>query len=350
MTDYLGLASIGTIADLVPLVGPSRSIVKYGLEQLSKTKRLGISHLLKETKIDGKDLSPYEVGFIIAPRINAFGRLTHAIDALRLLCTVNVEKAVALAKKAGETNKQRQELVTEAIKEAEKMVSSTSLGASNQKLIILYSDHWEEGIIGLIASKIVEKFYRPAVIMTKSDGFYKGSARSISGFDITAFLRSLSKYLVDIGGHQAAAGFTIKESDIEIFIKEAQKKAKKHISNNDLIPRLEVDMELLLQQTSLKLVQELQRLEPFGVGNRRPLFYSIGQISDARLFGSKSNHLKLQIKSNDSSPLEIIFFNQGDRFSELSIDKKIGIVYSLEIDSWDGRMKVRGMGKYIQLL
>ena len=341
--DYLALASIGTIADLVPLVGPSRSVVKYGLEQLSKSKRLGICQLLKEARIDGKELSPYEVGFMIAPRINAFGRLSHAIDALRLLCTGNIERAKSLAKQAGATNKLRQDLVIKAIEEAEKMVDKS------KKIIVLSSNKWEEGIIGLIASKMVEKFYCPAVVMTKSDGFYKGSARSIPGFDITKFLREQKELLVDVGGHKAAAGFTIKDDNLKSFIKAAEKKAQEEISDHDLIPKLDVDLELPLEQVTLKLTQELKKLEPYGVGNPRPLFYSSGQLSTARLFGANANHLKIELKSDAGVTLEIIFFNHGNRLSELDLGQTINIVYSPEIDSWDGRIKVRGIGKFLHL-
>ena len=231
-TDYLAFASIGTIADLVPLIGPSRSIVKYGLKIFPNIKRFGIRHILKEAGIEGKEITPYEVGFIIAPRINAVGRLESAIDALRLLCTNDEQKARALAQKIGQTNTERQDLVKKSVEEAQKKISNFQFPIS--KIIILTSDHWHEGIIGLIASKIAEEFYRPTLVLTKSNENYKGSARSIPSFHITDFLRSLKKYLIDVGGHAQAAGFTIEAKNLPIFETAALKTADKLIKNKDL--------------------------------------------------------------------------------------------------------------------
>ena len=262
--DYLALAATGIVADLVPLIGPARSIVKFGLDVFPKASRIGIKQILKQAGLEEKPITPYEVGFMIAPRINAVGRLEHAIDALRLLCTNDKDKAYRLAQHLGNLNKDRQDMVEKSVKEAKEILlnekkawqtnfhsatnddnngakhadlqtptcddnivqekDSIALGGFAKthargvvipKLIILISDHWNEGIIGLIASKIADEFYRPTIIITKSGDQFKGSARSISGFDITKFLRSLKKYLVDVGGHAQAAGFTIEEKQLE---------------------------------------------------------------------------------------------------------------------------------------
>jgi len=221
-SDYLAFAAIGTVADLVPLTGPSRSLVKYGLKAFSKVKRFGIKHILKQAGIEGKIITPYEVGFMIAPRINAVGRLENAIDALRLLCTNDEKKAYALAYKIGNINVERQELVKKSVAEARlrlgfggQTIGSDPPGGSDPnklpKVLILVSDHWHEGIIGLIASKIAEEFYRPTLVLTKSGENYKGSARSIPSFHITEFLRSLKKNIIDVGGHKQAAGFTLEK-------------------------------------------------------------------------------------------------------------------------------------------
>ncbi len=248
--DFLALASIGTIADLVPLIGPSRSIVKYGLKTFPNIKRFGIKHILKEAGIEGKEITPYEIGFIIAPRINAIGRLEHAIDALRLLCTNDELKALALAKKIGQTNTERQDLVKKSVEEAQKKISNfhPPAGGPISKIIILTSDHWHEGIIGLIASKIAEEFYRPTLVLTKSNGNYKGSARSIPGFDITKFLRSLKKYFVDIGGHPQAAGFTIEKKQIISFRATACKLIDKLIKDKDLERKIRADLKIPLSK------------------------------------------------------------------------------------------------------
>ncbi|KXK09834.1 MAG: Single-stranded-DNA-specific exonuclease RecJ [Microgenomates bacterium OLB23] len=221
--DFVALAATGTIADLVPLVGVSRSVAKYGLEAYEKSVRYGIRHLLKEAGLEGKPITPYEVGYIIAPRINAFGRLEHAIDALRLLCTKSYAKAIELAGKAGKINKDRQDLVAIAQKQAEKLVDGA------HKIIVVRNDEWEEGIIGLIAGKLMQKFYKPVIVMTRSDGHAKASVRSIAGIDITKFLTSqdIRPFLIDVGGHAAAGGFTIPLDQIDNFTRAVVAKAKK---------------------------------------------------------------------------------------------------------------------------
>jgi len=348
-TDYLALASIGTIADLVPLVGPSRSLVKYGLETFPKIKRFGIKHILKQAGIADKKITPYEVGFMIAPRINAIGRLEHAIDALRLLCTNDEKKAHDLAHKIGNVNVERQELVERSVEEAKIMLTETS-AVKNQKnkrqtaevnqmakIIILVSSHWNEGIIGLIASKIADQFYRPTLVLTKTDVGYKGSARSIPSFHVTDFLRSLKKNLIDVGGHKQAAGFTLTKKQLFIFIAVAIKLANKLIKEKDLERKIETDLKIPISKINLDLVKSLEVLEPFGMGNPRPTFYSEGILTGAQLLGKTQKHLKIFVDG-----LELLAFNQADKFIKLSRGQKISVVYNLEVDRWNGRERLKG--------
>ncbi len=340
--DYISLAAIGTIADLVPLVGPSRSIVKYGLESCIHTERRGLKQIFKEAGIEGKKITPYEVGFIIAPRINAIGRLQHAMDALRLLCTTSSDKAQELAGKMGDRNRERQDLVKEAVAEAKEMVKKMG---KIPNIITLISDHWNEGIIGLIASKITEENYRPTIVMTKSDGFLKASARSIPSFHITNFLRELKEqYLVDVGGHSGAAGFTIESTKLKGFIAEVQKKAGKIFTPKDLEKVVEADIKLSVSMINLSLVNSLEKLQPFGVGNPQPIFYSEVVLLDAKLFGKQNEHLRLYVKDPEKNmyPLEIIAFGKGQLFNSLATGIKLSIVYAAEIDRWGGNEKVRG--------
>lgn len=375
-TDYLALATIGTVADLVSLIGPSRSVVKYGLEAFKKIKRVGLKQIIKESGIENKDITPYDIGFIIAPRINAIGRLEHAIDALRLLCTNDVKRAEKLAKHIGLTNKDRQNLVEKSVYEARltiirgaklanfysttfvdevknkqdflKLVGNKNLTVRDlPKVIILVSDHWHEGIIGLIASKIAEEFYRPTLVLTKTNDHYKGSARSIPSFHITEFLRSFKKYLIDVGGHKQAAGFTIEAKNLNLFTTAVTNKSEKIIKDKDLERKIKADLKIPLSKIDLSLVKSLGQLAPFGIGNPQPIFLSEGVIINAQLFGKTNNHLKIFIKDNDSLPLELIAFNQSNQFSKLSRGNKINIVYTLEIDRWNEKERLRGRLKQI---
>ncbi len=363
-SDYLSLASIGTIADMVPLIGPSRSIAKYGLVAFPTVKRAGIKQIFKQAGIEGKKITPYEVGFIIAPRINAVGRLEHAIDALRLLCTTKEDKAHHLASRVGITNKERQDLVIKSFEEAKNMIkkeynysssdpdvtsgesrSSRQAQTVNQlpKIIILENKNWHEGIIGLIASKIAEEYYRPTVVLTENDGFLKGSARSIPSFHITSFLRSLKKYLIDVGGHKGAAGFTMEKTKFTIFATAASNMVNKLISEKDLVRTIEADIKIPISKLNLSIVSELERLQPFGIGNPKPSFYSKVEILDSRTFGKNNDHLKLIVRDVSSQlPTEFISFGTAARYTSLTKGQRISVVYSLEIDRWGGSEKLRG--------
>lgn len=346
-TDYLAIASIGTIADLVPLIGPSRSVTKYGLDAFTRMNRVGFNHLFRQAGIEGKRITPYEIGFVIAPRINAIGRLEHAIDALRLLCTTSEDRAAALAAHIGQTNLDRQELVKQAVEEAKKQVEEMLAQGDLPRVLTLVSDTWHEGIIGLIASKIVELHSRPAIVMTKGDGFYKGSARSISALHITQFLRDLKEYLIDAGGHAQAAGFTIDRQQLETFREQVTRKSAAMLKEEDLERVIEADIKIPVYSARTSLVKKLDRLEPFGVGNPQPIFYSEAEVTGAMLFGKTNNHLKFYIRDPGASgpAVELIAFSAAPRIGELAKGRKIQIAYNLEINTWGSRELLRGKAK-----
>lgn len=345
LTDYLALASIGTIADLVPLVGPSRSIVYYGLATFAKVTRTGIRHIIKQAGIEEKTITPYEIGFMIAPRINAVGRLEHAIDALRLLCTTSDEKAKALASRIGSTNKQRQDLVVVAVKEAvEQVEKKLAVKKKLPPLLILCNPDWNEGIIGLIASKIVEKYNRPTIAMTKSDGYWKGSARSFNDFHITDFLRSETAMLHGVGGHKLAAGFSVEEKKKDQLIKKLEVKAKKMLKDKDLERIISADLFIPLSKVHMSLAKDMEVLAPFGMGNPYPKFVSTVTVLEIKLFGKKYEHVKLLVKDAKtySFPLEMIAFYKAEEYKTIEKGQTLQVVYELDINRWNGRESLRG--------
>lgn len=347
-TDYLALATIGTVADLVPLVGPSRSVVAAGLAAFPHVKRHGITQICKQAEIEGKAISPYEIGFVIAPRINAVGRLEHALDALRLLCTTDEARATELAGKVGELNTSRQDLVKEQVSEAVKIVESFD---KIPPIIILHSDHWHEGVIGLIASNILETYYRPTIVMTRGDGFYKASVRSIPGFHITNFLSELSDHLKGFGGHAAAAGFTLPVENLEAFIQQATTQAGEQLKPEDLERTLTADMKIVGTSLSKELVRKIDMLAPFGVGNPTPTFVSEFEVLHAKTMGKEKNHLKLTVRSPGSSmfPLDLVAFGQAEIFPQLTKMQRIQAVYQLGINVWNGNETLQGITKHILL-
>lgn len=349
--DYLALASIGTIADLVPLTGPSRSIAKFGLEAFPYLNRMGIAEIIKQAKIVGKKITPFEIGFVIAPRINAIGRLEHALDALRLLCTTNLERATLLAGQIGSLNTDRQELVKVAVKEAKAQMEILKASGTVPNIIVLVSDKWHEGIIGLIASKLVEEYYRPTLVITKVENGYKGSARSVPGFHLTDFLRQFSDHLLSVGGHAQAAGFGLEATKLDAFVKAVGKTAGTILKPEQLEKVISADLKIPLAKVTRKLAKQLDDLNPFGMGNPQPTFYSKARVIDVQMFGKTKTHLKLIVKDPSPDftfPLELIAFGGVEKYyDKLKTDQIIEIVYQAEIDYWGGTERLRGMVKYL---
>ena len=348
-TDYLALASIGTIADLVPLIGPSRSIAKYGLEAFEKAKRFGIREIIKASGIEGRKITPWEIGFVIAPRINAAGRLEDATDALRLLCTKRQERAKVLAEKLSNQNRLRQNMLEAAVEKAKGLLQKL-YGENLPKILIVYDKDFHEGIIGLIAARLTEEFNRPAIVFTSSDGFLKASARSIKRFHITDFLRSFEELLLEVGGHAQAAGLKMEKEVFEEFLKAAVERADGLLREEDLQKRIIADLKLPLEAVSLELAKAIEALQPFGVGNPEPLFLSYGTLVKASLFGKENKHLKIWVKGEAGEPVEFILFDGGEEFFKLSREAKVEIVYSLEINRWREKEYLRGKIKHLKIL
>ncbi|MCR4324502.1 MAG: single-stranded-DNA-specific exonuclease RecJ [Candidatus Curtissbacteria bacterium] len=336
LTDKLELAAIATVADLMPLVGANRAVVKLGLEKLRKTKRPGIKALITESRINGP-ITTYEIGHIIAPRINAMGRIEHGIDALRLLCAKSEEQANSLAKLLGKTNVRRQDLTIKAVDHAISMVDKSSI------IGVISHEEWHEGIIGLVASRLVEAHYRPMIVISKGVTFSKGSARSIAGFNIVEAIRESSEYLVDGGGHPMAAGFTIETKHIEMFKEKIIKYAESKITEEILTPTIEVECELEKEDMTEANVKAVGTFEPYGIANPLPLFLTRRMIvEDVRGVGPQSRHLKLQLDG-----IGAIGFNIGNMRTEIRPGSLIDLVYTLEDDKYAGngtiQLKIRDL-------
>jgi single-stranded-DNA-specific exonuclease len=322
----LELAAIGTIADQLPLTGINRSIVKYGLVELNKTKRPGLLALFKEAGIE--NIGVYEVGYIIAPRINAMGRLKHGLESLRLLCTKDKTKAFEIAKNIGSTNLERQKIVEEVVFLARKNVT-------DEKIIVIAGENYHEGVIGLAAGRLVEEFYRPAIVLSTKGEVSKASARSLPGFNIIEAIRAVSLHL-EGGGHPMAAGFSIETSKIDKFTKEINKYADKLLTNEILEKKLRIDCEVNFEQLNYDLLDKLNKFEPTGLGNPGATFLTKQvEFIDAKPVGREARHLKLKLRQNEHT-FDSIYFGGGEMYSKLFPKAKIDVVYSLEDNSWNG--------------
>jgi len=336
----LDLATIGTVSDVVPLIGPNRSIVKYGLEAVRKTKRIGLLSLYQTAGISPENIGTYEIGFIVGPRLNASGRMDNPLDSLRLICTRDKERALDLAQRIEEKNRQRQNLTEEILVHARNLWL-TSDGKSS--LIFIQDKNYEEGVIGLVAGKLMEEFYRPAVVLAPRENYWVASARSIEEFNIIEAIRACSEFLGPHGGHRKAAGFTIEESKISLVRQRLIELAQQKLDGEKLKPILAIDTELSLKDLNLTLYDQLTALAPFGEGNPQPVFATRNvQVIDAHLVGNGNQHLKLQIMSSKSQvKLEAIGFGFGDFFSRLSPEAPVDIAYNLIADEWNGKRKIQ---------
>lgn len=332
----LDLAALATIADMIPIKGINRTIVKFGLQQLNKTKRIGLKALIKDASIGEKEIGVYEVGRIIAPRINAMGRLTHALDALRLICTRDEDRAKNLAQILGNVNKERQILTEKTTSHA---INSANLDTDN-KLIFVADESYQQGIIGLVAGKLADQFARPAIVISKGIEYSKASARSVNGINILEIIRQSSDLLIDAGGHPMAAGFTIATRNLEKFQKRTEKLISSILKSKEIIKEIKIDMELSLINITNKLYQTIQILAPFGLGNSEPVFITQGmKIINASLVGKNRQHLKLKLLNNNKNDtIGTIGFNLGDIYTKLRSDTLVDIVYTIDKDDWNGNV------------
>ncbi len=335
--DFLALASLGTIADLVPLTGYSRSIAKYGLQAFSNATKPGIKELLAVSGLSNTEISAYHAGFALAPRINAVGRLSHAIEAVRMLCTKDLTKAKLLAHEAQTHNATRQKMVDTAVEEAFISIEKTEV----QKLILQKNENWNEGIIGLISSKITERYRRPSIVMTKTEEGWKGSARSVKGFDITAFLRSL-QLLKHVGGHPQAGGFSITHDQLGEF----EKRIKLYMKNvpEPQTRELFVDLSIPLSCVSEKLVDALTQLMPFGVGNPTPVFQSVVKVLFVKSMGKKQEHLKFigQDLNERVKQFECVYFSPSDDQKKIiTAGSTLSITYTVDAPYWQGKRQLK---------
>lgn len=336
--ELTALAAVGTIADLLPLTGINRSIVKFGLGVLRKTNRIGFNALIAEAGITKDAIDTYAVSHMLAPRLNAMGRLEHALDALRLLCTKDHIKAGLLAQKLGTTNKERQQLTIDTVTHAKELVPKTL-----KNIIVISHESYNPGVIGLVAGRLVEEYWRPSIVLAIADDFAKASARSIPGFNIVEAIRSCSDLLVDVGGHPMAAGFTVIAKNIPALTSRLEALAEKEIDKEMLKRVLKIDAEIPFAMATESLWQKIQKLEPFGFGNYEPVFASIGvTVSDVRMIGATRKHLKLKVHSPGSARVvDAVAFNMADLYGSLQGSDPVNIAYTIDMNEWNGRRNLQ---------
>jgi single-stranded-DNA-specific exonuclease len=336
--EHLALAALGTIADLVPLLGPNRVIATFGLAALNNTKRLGLKALIAVSGLTGQSIEAYHVGYVIAPRINASGRLSHGLEALQLLCTHDSKRAIRLASHLNTLNSNRQESTHEAYIHAEHH------RGKNEKLLFVSHESYHEGIIGLVAGNLVESFYRPAIVISIGKELSKASARSIRGVNIHTLLSKASYLFQNFGGHPMAAGFSVYTNQLEELEKKLIEIFTAEIPDSLLEPELRIDMKLPLSEVSNNLFQKIHTMRPFGVGNPEPVFVSDQVfVANARTVGKDGKHLRVTITTDQlhNNTITGIGFNLGDKYPLLESGEMVDVAYSITENIWNGKKSLQ---------
>lgn len=374
----LDLVAIGTVADCVSLLGENRILVKRGLEILNKTKRVGLQELIKIAQInpvkllrnngasENKKLDSWNIGFQIAPRLNAAGRMDHANTALELLITKNKEEAETIARQLNGRNQERQQATESIVEQIELVLTpspSLALAAERErgdekspqphlsrgsKIIIAVApdgEVWNEGVVGLVAGRICEKYYLPVLVITKGEEGYKGSGRSIEEFNIMEALEECKDLFLRYGGHPMACGFSLIEKNLEEFKKRITVFANKKLKDMDLKPKIEIEAELNLDEINEEFVKSVEQFAPFGQGNDKPKFVSYGvSVVDIINMGIDGKHIKIRIMNNESGimkPISAVGFGQAEKWKDLRIGDKIDMVYYVEMNEFNGRREVQ---------
>lgn len=335
LRNYLDLVALGTVADMVPLKGSNHILVKEGLKILSTQRRAGVKALIEVSNIQKETIGTYEVAFQLAPRLNAGGRLSTAEIGVKLLTTQDSLTALELAQKLDSENSKRRFLQEETLGQALQMIEKNKL--EHTKSFVLSSPLWHPGVIGIVASKLIEKYYRPTCLIAEQEGVGKGSCRSIEGFHLLDALKECSTYFSTFGGHKAAAGFSIPLQNISLFRDHFERVVSQKLTDSDFIPKIKVDMEITLKDIQGGLLEEIEKCAPFGMSCPEPLFISHDfKVQRAHVVGQK--HLKLSLEGSDRYH-EAIGFHMSDLLQDASKIK--GIVYSPSWNEWQGKQSIQ---------
>ncbi len=335
----LDLVALATIADIAPLRGENRVMVRYGLKMLAETRNFGLRALIRAAGMDGKTLNAGRVGFILAPRLNAVGRLGHALRGVELLMATSESEANGIARGLEELNRNRQEIDRATLADAREQLATIDLATTYG--LVLAGEGWHPGVIGIVASRIVEETGRPAVLIAlDADRHGKGSGRSIAAFDLHAALGSCAGHLVRFGGHRSAAGVTIERDHVAGFASAFNEVARALLTPEDLVPELRIDIELPLGEATGELEALLRHFEPFGIGNATPVLVSRGVRIASRPRVLKGDGLKVTLEQ-DGAAIDAIGWGMGWQAPSLGEGTMVDVAYRLERDDYRGEQTLQ---------
>jgi single-stranded-DNA-specific exonuclease len=330
LEEFLDLVAVGTVVDMMPLVGENRLLVKRGLEVLNATRRLGFREIVSQARLNKNKLSSEDLSFIIGPRLNAPGRVGYATASYQLLVTESPEEARILASELEARNSERKRLTSQVLE-----VAREKLPSEEMPLLMVGDEDFPAGIVGLVASNLVEEFYRPAVVIHLGEEISRGSARSIPEFSIINALSKCQDLFIRFGGHDRAAGFTLPTSNLEILQQKLMKMAESELSDVDLHPTITIDAEIPLSSLNWEVFRLIESLGPFGEGNPTPIFLSRHvKVVNHHILGKSGEHLKLKLQDSNNVTWDGMAFGLGGQKENLS--HYIDVVYNLTSDAWSG--------------
>nr|WP_330408564.1 single-stranded-DNA-specific exonuclease RecJ [Romboutsia weinsteinii] len=347
MYDYLEIVTLATICDIVPLIDENRIIVKNGLKTMKEGKNLGLRELIKVCGVDTEKIGSSHIGFAIGPRINASGRLGHSYLGVELFTTKSKEEASEIANLLEEKNNERQMIESKMYHEAEEIIQQNER-YNTDKVLVIAKEGWQHGVIGIVASKLTEKYYKPTILLTIEDGEATGSARSIKGFSIFDALVKCKHLMNKFGGHEQAAGLALDATNVDILANEVNKFADYSLTEEDLIENVKVEYEIAEGAISLNLVDELHQLEPFGLANPSPRFIlRDATLRDIRKIGKTQQHLKFTIEKEKT--YECIGFNMGYLKEGYNVNDKVDVLFQIDENNYMGNKKVQFLLKDMRL-
>ena len=343
ITNYLDLVAVSIASDIVPLTGENRVLAYVGLKQLNESPRTGLKEIIREADVCHA-LTIEDVVFKIGPRINAAGRMEAGSKAVELLISSDTRLATGISKEINSYNIERRNVDRSITTEAMRMISD-DLRNVNAKTTVLFNPGWKKGVIGIVASRLIETYYRPTVILTESNGFATGSARSVQGYDLYQAIEACSDLLESFGGHMFAAGLTLKKENIKPFMERFERYVNSTITEEQLVPRVFIDSELSFTEINEEFYSFLNKFQPFGPENMSPVFVSrnIFDAGSGRMVGSSGEHLKLDLchESTGQKTFPAIAFSQAEYFEYIKAGKPIDICYSIEMNEFRGNRNLQ---------
>ncbi len=333
LESMLDLVAVSIASDLVPIVGENRVMALHGLRRLNSNPNLGLRSIIRLCKLTNKDITISEVIFKIGPRINASGRMQSGMETVDLLVSRDLHEAFEKGKDIDQHNRERKEIDKKITEEANALIEEKVRDVNDRRAIVIYSKDWHKGVIGIVASRLTELYYKPAVVLSQSNGIATGSARSVQGFDIYAAVNSARDLLENFGGHTYAVGLSMKEENIKEFTRRFEEYVSTHILPNQLEPHLDIDAEIEFADITPELVSMLKRFNPYGPSNQKPVFCSknVFDFGTSKLVGKNLEHIKLELEDDSTSHvINAIAFNMAQYFEHIHSHKPIDICYTIE--------------------